>query len=179
MPCTLFRDYQFILADFFTIHSSAGSPGSKRPMSSLLSATSTLPVTRETHPKQAEPAPGKTRKLLNNMSYRKSAPNCCRTHNLTRLQRSLNVATRFLAPLVFKGLRHSVSCGRRISPPDGSLLPGAPALTRSLSCRVRDSPGCGGSRSPTNPAACSPLRGRCPRKSAGWLRTLLTETYHP
>src|SRR5579863_5737846 len=26
-------------------------------------------------------APGKTRKLLNNMNYRESAPNRCRTHN--------------------------------------------------------------------------------------------------
>jgi hypothetical protein len=49
---------------------------------------------------------------------------------MTWLQRSLNVAARFLAPLSFKGFRHSASCGR-ISPPDGSLLPGAPALTRT------------------------------------------------
>ena len=50
--------------------------------------------------------------------------------NMTRLQRSLNIAARFLAPLCFKGFRHSASYGR-ISPPDGSLLPGAPALTRT------------------------------------------------
>jgi hypothetical protein len=50
--------------------------------------------------------------------------------NMTWLQRSLNVAARFLAPLFFKGFRHSASYGR-ISPPDGSLLPGAPALTRT------------------------------------------------
>jgi hypothetical protein len=50
--------------------------------------------------------------------------------NMTWLQRSLNIAARFLAPLFFKGFRHSASCGR-ISPPDGSLLPGAPALTRT------------------------------------------------
>src|SRR5665213_1062509 len=50
--------------------------------------------------------------------------------NMTWLQRSLLVAARFLAPLFFKGFRHSASHGR-ISPPDGSLLPGAPALTRT------------------------------------------------
>ncbi len=50
--------------------------------------------------------------------------------NMTWLQRSLNVAARFLAPLFFKGFRHSASYGR-ISPPAWSLLPGAPALTRT------------------------------------------------
>jgi len=55
--------------------------GSKRPIWSLLGATSALPVTRETHPKQAEPAPGKTHKLLNNMNCREFAPRRCRTHN--------------------------------------------------------------------------------------------------
>ena len=50
--------------------------------------------------------------------------------NMTWLQRSLNVAARFLAPLSFKGFRHSASYGR-ISPPAWSLLPGTPALTRT------------------------------------------------
>lgn len=49
---------------------------------------------------------------------------------MTWLQRSLNIAARFLAPLSFKGFRHSASYGR-ISPPAWSLLPGAPALTRT------------------------------------------------
>ncbi len=47
---------------------------------------------------------------------------------MTWLQRSLNVAARFLAPL-FQGLTPG-SYGR-ISPPAWSLLPGAPALTRT------------------------------------------------
>ena len=50
--------------------------------------------------------------------------------NMTWLQRSLIVAARFLAPLCFKGFRHSAWYGR-ISPPAWSLLPGAPALTRT------------------------------------------------
>src|SRR5215467_4188526 len=50
--------------------------------------------------------------------------------NLTRLLRSLFVAARWFAPLSFKGFRHSARLGR-ISPPGWSLLPGAPALTRT------------------------------------------------
>src|SRR5258708_39777203 len=46
------------------------------------------------------------------------------------LQRSLNVAARFLALLSFKGFRHSARLGW-ISPSGWSLLPGAPALTRT------------------------------------------------
>ena len=49
---------------------------------------------------------------------------------MTRLLRSLIVAARWLAPLSFKGFRHSARLGR-ISPPGWSLLPGAPALTRT------------------------------------------------
>jgi hypothetical protein len=49
---------------------------------------------------------------------------------MTWLRRSLVVAARFLAPLSFKGFRHSAWHGR-ISPPVWSLLPGAPALTRT------------------------------------------------
>src|SRR5579863_6816377 len=52
------------------------------------------------------------------------------------LQRSLNVAARFLAPLSFKGFRHSARLGR-ISPSGWSLLPGAPALTRTRLSLVR------------------------------------------
>src|ERR1035437_9862680 len=50
--------------------------------------------------------------------------------NMTWLQRSLVVAARWFAPLCFKGFRHSAWLGR-ISPPGWSLLPGAPALTRT------------------------------------------------
>src|SRR5579872_5074948 len=49
---------------------------------------------------------------------------------LTRLQRSLVVAARWFAPLSFKGFRHSAWL-ERISPSGRSLLPGAPALTRT------------------------------------------------
>jgi len=58
--------------------------------------------------------------------------------NMTRLLRSLIVAARFLAPLSFKGFRHSASYGR-ISPSAWSLLPGAPALTRTGLSPVRTS----------------------------------------
>jgi len=50
--------------------------------------------------------------------------------NMTWLQRSPVVAARWFAPLSFKGFRHSARLGR-ISPPGWSLLPGAPALTRT------------------------------------------------
>jgi len=50
--------------------------------------------------------------------------------NLSRLQRSPVVAARWFAPLSFKGFRHSARHGR-ISPLGWSLLPGAPALTRT------------------------------------------------
>ena len=50
--------------------------------------------------------------------------------NLTNLLRSLIVAARWFAPLSFKGFRHSARLGR-ISPSGWSLLPGAPALTRT------------------------------------------------
>src|SRR5450432_1401045 len=49
---------------------------------------------------------------------------------MTRLLRSLIVAARWLAPLSFKGFRHSARRGR-ISPSGWSLLPGAAALTRT------------------------------------------------
>jgi hypothetical protein len=49
---------------------------------------------------------------------------------MTRLLRSLIVAARRFAPLSFQGFRHSARLGR-ISPPGWSLLPGAPALTRT------------------------------------------------
>ena len=58
--------------------------------------------------------------------------------NLSRLLRSLIVAARWFAPLSFKGFRHSASYSR-ISPPVGSLLPGAPALTRTGLPPVRTS----------------------------------------
>ena len=50
--------------------------------------------------------------------------------NLTRLQRSPIVAARWLAPLCCKGFRHSARPAR-IFPLGWSLLPGAPALTRT------------------------------------------------
>jgi hypothetical protein len=50
--------------------------------------------------------------------------------NLTRLQRSPIVAARWFAPLCCKGFRHSAR-PTRISPLGWSLLPGAPALTRT------------------------------------------------
>jgi len=49
---------------------------------------------------------------------------------MTRLQRSPVVAARWFAPLSCKGFRHSARRGR-ISPLGWSLLPGAPALTRT------------------------------------------------
>src|SRR5256885_7897460 len=49
---------------------------------------------------------------------------------MTWLQRSLVVAARWFASLSFKGFRHSAWLGR-ISPSGRSLLPGAPALTRT------------------------------------------------
>jgi hypothetical protein len=49
---------------------------------------------------------------------------------ITRLQRSLVVAARWFASLSFKSFRHSAWLGR-ISPSGRSLLPGAPALTRT------------------------------------------------
>ena len=76
-----FREHQFVLANFFTIRNLARSPVRSAQFRACSSATTTLPVTRETHPKQAEPASGKTRKLLNNMNCGESAPNRCRTHN--------------------------------------------------------------------------------------------------
>ena len=50
--------------------------------------------------------------------------------NMTWLQRSLNVAARFLAPCSFTGFRRP-ALAWRISSPDWGLLPGAPALTRT------------------------------------------------
>src|SRR5258708_5328121 len=50
--------------------------------------------------------------------------------NITWLQRSLVVAARWFASLSCEGFRHSARLGR-ISPPSWSLLPGAPALTRT------------------------------------------------
>ena len=63
---------------------------------------------------------------------------------MTRLLRSLIVAARWFAPLSFKGFRHSARLGR-ISPPGWSLLPGAPALTRTglapaRTTRLQDAP---------------------------------------
>src|SRR5579862_3025024 len=55
---------------------------------------------------------------------------------MTRLLRSLIVAARRFAPLSFKGFRHSARLGR-ISPSGWSLLPGAPALTRTRLSLVR------------------------------------------
>src|ERR1700733_13763103 len=49
---------------------------------------------------------------------------------MTWLQRSLNVAARFLAPCSFTGFRRP-ALARRISPSGWGLLPGAPALTRT------------------------------------------------
>ena len=49
---------------------------------------------------------------------------------MTWLQRSPVVAARWFAPLSFKGFRHSAR-PERISPLGWSLLPGAPALTRT------------------------------------------------
>src|SRR5436190_24383176 len=49
---------------------------------------------------------------------------------MTWLQRSLVVAARWFASLSFKGFRHSAWLGW-ISPSGRSLLPGAPALTRT------------------------------------------------
>jgi len=49
---------------------------------------------------------------------------------MTWLQRSLDVAARFLAPCSFTGFRRpALAC--RISPSNWGLLPGAPALTRT------------------------------------------------